>query len=120
MNLTIYAKPDPTWISRNTERLAAGGDNFDTILLAMAKRLDEIPMGKFFSVMNVQEANREMFVRTALMYMEQMPNYRFSADMTKIYHDFPVIFIPKNATKDERNKLEAQKRHYRRMRHAIV
>jgi len=120
MDLRIYAKPDPTWITRNTERLESGRENFDTIFHAMVKRLDEIPMGKFFNVMNVLEANREMFIRIALMYEQQMPNYRFSADMTRIYHEFPVIFISKEATNDERRQLEAQQRYYRRIRDAIT
>jgi hypothetical protein len=120
MDLRIYANPDPAWIDRNTERLKAGGENFDTIFHAMVKRLDEIPMGKFFNIMNVQEQNREMFVRIALMYEQSMPDYRVSADMTRIYHEFPVIFIPKDATKDERQQLEAKKRHYRRLRHSIT
>lgn len=120
MDLRIYAKPDPTWITRNTERLEAGRENFDIIFFAMVKRLDEIPIGKFFNITNVQEQNREMFIRIAIMYEQSMPNYRFSADLTRIYHEFPVIFIPKEATKDERRQLEARKRHYRRMRDAIT
>lgn len=126
-------EPSDDWMVRNAERLMSEGKDFDTMMLDMAKRMDEIAPGRFFDIAGVKPENREMFVRVAMMYVQTERHYRLSEDATKLYNltgtdDYyrqlldalPVVKIPTDATKEELQRLEAEERRIRRERDYLL
>ena len=91
----IQQPGDWSWIDREIARLGSE-EAFYKLRGEMLLQISKLDEGRFFDLTQATTANRDMFIKICCEWL-LLPggaNYRFSADITKLYHD-KEIQMPK-------------------------
>jgi len=117
LDLRQYVRTsDRSWVQRHEQRLATEGKiSLTDMICAMARTLDEVPVGKYFDIeTSVKPENHEVFVKVVCDYMDTETDYRFNRLLNRVYHDEPIR-MPKKITDEERKSRQNLDRARRRL-----